>query len=317
MKLRATGDMLELIGNTPLLHLKNLTAATEGDVYGKLEFFNPGGSVKDRAALGMVLAAEKDGRLKPGSTLIEPTAGNTGIGLALVAIARGYKCIICMPQRFSVEKRILMKALGCELILTPDSVGMQGAIRKAQEIVEKTPNAFMPQQFENAANPDFHYQTTAREIWEQMEERVDAVVIGVGTGGTLSGVARFMKEKDRNILTVAVEPQGSVLGGGPPGEHRVEGIGTHFIPKNYDSQYVDEVHMVQDRDAFRMVRLLARREGLLVGSSSGAAAFAAVRYAKKLGPRKRVVTVLPDGSERYLSTHIYDEAETQNLKPET
>ncbi len=306
MKLQVAEDLLELIGATPMLRLKRLAAAGDADLYAKLEFMNPGGSVKDRAALGMILDAERKGLIGPGSTIIEPTAGNMGIALALVCLARGYRCVVCMPERFSREKRILMKALGAELHITPDEEGMQGAIRRAQELAAGIPGSYIPQQFENPANPDYHYATTAAEIWEQMGGRLDAVVIGAGTGGTISGVARFMKERNPSILTVAVEAQGSVLGGGPAGTHKVEGIGASFVPANFHRQYIDEIIMIYDDEAFAVTRKLARLEGMLVGSSSGANTAAALRIARRLGRGKRVVTLLPDGAERYLSTGIYD-----------
>lgn len=306
MRLQVAEDLLELIGATPMLRLRRLVAAGDADLYAKLEFMNPGGSVKDRAALGMILDAERKGLIGPGSTIIEPTAGNMGIGLALVCLTRGYRCVVCMPERFSREKRILMKALGAELHITPDEEGMQGAIRRARELAAGIPGSYIPQQFENPANPDYHYATTAAEIWEQMEGRLDAVVIGAGTGGTISGVARFMKERDPSILTVAVEAQGSVLGGGPAGTHKVEGIGASFVPANFHRQYIDEIIMIYDDEAFAVTRKLARLEGMLVGSSSGANTAAALRIARRLGRGKRVVTLLPDGAERYLSTGIYD-----------
>lgn len=306
MRLQVAEDLLELIGATPMLRLRRLVAAGDADLYAKLEFMNPGGSVKDRAALGMILDAERKGLIGPGSTIIEPTAGNMGIGLALVCLARGYRCVVCMPERFSREKRILIKALGAELHITPDEEGMQGAIRRARELAAGIPGSYIPQQFENPANPDYHYATTAAEIWEQMGGRLDAVVIGAGTGGTISGVARFMKERDPAILTVAVEAQGSVLGGGPAGTHKVEGIGASFVPANFHRQYIDEIIMIYDDEAFAVTKKLARLEGMLVGSSSGANTAAALRIARRLGRGKRVVTLLPDGAERYLSTGIYD-----------
>ena len=262
--------------------------------------------MKDRAAIGMIRRAEEEGRLKPGATIIEATAGNTGIGLALIGVNRGYRVIFCIPERFSEEKVMLMRALGAEVIRTPDAEGMQGAIARAREIAASIPGSFMCSQFENPANPDYHYETTGREIFEQMQGRVDAVVIGVGTGGTFSGVARFLKERLPRVLAVAVETQGSVLGGGPPGEHKVEGIGSSFIPKTYDARVSDEVLMVNDPEAFDMVNQLAAREGVLSGSSGGANVYAAVQVARRLGAGKRVVTMIPDSAERYLSKNIFE-----------
>jgi cysteine synthase A len=306
VNLRTADQITELVGNTPMLRLTRLTHPGMADVYAKLEYLNPGGSVKDRAAIGIIKEAEEQGLLKKGGTIVEATAGNTGIGLALIGVNRGYRVIFCVPQRFSAEKINVMKALGAEVIRTPDAEGMQGAIRRAKEIAAGIPDSFVALQFENPSNPRFHYQTTAKEIDEQMEGRLDAVVIGVGTGGTLAGVARYMKEKYPNTLTVAVETQGSVLQGGQPGEHKVEGIGVSFIPKTYDSTVVDEVIMVQDPDAFNMVNELATKAGVLAGSSGGANVFAALEVARRLGAGKRVVTVIPDSAERYQSKKIFE-----------
>src|SRR5579864_3993063 len=299
-------NIIELVGQTPMLHLARLVPAGAAEVYAKLEYMNPGGSVKDRAAIGMINAAEKDGQLRAGSTIVEATAGNTGIGLALIGINKGYRVVVCVPERFSKEKVQVMAALGAEVIRTPDAEGMQGAIKRAKEVAAKIPDSFVALQFENQSNPEFHYRTTAPEIFEQMQGKIDAVVIGVGTGGTFTGVARYMKERLPNVLTVAVETQGSVLGGGPPGPHKVEGIGASFIPKTFDSRVADEILMVSDDDAFEMVKQLARKAGVLGGSSAGASAFAAVQVAKRLGPGKRVVTVIPDAAERYLSKGIFE-----------
>ena len=299
-------NIIELVGRTPVLHLTQLAPAGASEIYAKLEYMNPGGSVKDRAAIGMIAAAEKEGRLRPGSTIIEATAGNTGIGLALIGVNKGYRVVVCVPERFSQEKVKVMAALGAEVIRTPDAEGMQGAIKKAKEIAATIPDSFVALQFENQSNPEFHYRTTAAEIFEQMEGKIDAVVIGVGTGGTFTGIARYMKERLPNVLTVAVETQGSVLGGGPPGPHKVEGIGASFIPKTFDSRVADEILMVKDDDAFDMVKQLARKAGVLGGSSAGASVFAAVQVAKRLGPGKRVVTVIPDAAERYLSKGIFE-----------
>jgi cysteine synthase A len=304
--LRVAEDITELVGETPMLHLRRIVPAGSADIYAKLEYLNPGGSVKDRAAIGMITRAEREGKLRKGSTIIEATAGNTGIGLALIGVNKGYRVIVCVPERFSEEKMKVMAALGAEVIRTPDAEGMQGAIAKAREIAARTPDSFIALQFENAANPEFHYDTTAQEIYEQMQGRIDAVVIGVGTGGTFSGVARFMKQRNPRIQTVAVETQGSILQGNPPGPHKVEGIGVSFVPKTFDRAVCDAIIMVSDDDAFATVRELASREGVLGGSSSGANVFAALQVAQRLGAGKRVVTVIPDAAERYLSKNIFD-----------
>jgi len=304
--LRVAESITELVGETPMLHLRHMIPSGSADVYAKLEYLNPGGSVKDRAAIGMISRAEREGRLRPGSTIIEATAGNTGIGLALIGVNKGYRVIVCVPERFSEEKMKVMAALGADVIRTPDAEGMQGAISKAREIAARTPDSFIALQFENQANPEFHYETTAQEIYEQMQGQVDAIVIGIGTGGTFSGVARFMKQKNPRIQTVAVETQGSILQGNPPGPHKVEGIGVSFVPKTFDRTVCDAIIMVSDDDAFATVRELARKEGVLGGSSSGANVFAAMQIAKQLGKGKRVVTVIPDAAERYLSKNIFD-----------
>ncbi len=299
-------DITELVGDTPLLRLHRFASPRTAEVYAKLEYLNPGGSVKDRAAMGMVQRAERQGRLKPGGTIVEATAGNTGIGLALIGVNRGYKVALFVPQRFSEEKVTIMRALGAEVTRTPDEEGMQGAIKRAQERAARDPEAFLASQFENAANPDYHYETTASEIFEQMEGKIDAVVIGAGTGGTFTGVARYLKEHLPKVLAFAVEPQGSILGGGKPGPHKVEGIGAGFIPGNFDRALCDEVITVSDSDAFDMVLQLAAREGVLSGSSGGANVFAALGVARRLGSGKRVVTVIPDSAERYLSKKIFE-----------
>jgi cysteine synthase A len=304
--LRVAENITELVGETPMLHLRRIVPSGSAEVYAKLEYLNPGGSIKDRAAIGMISRAEKEGRLRKGSTIIEATAGNTGIGLALIGVNKGYRVIVCVPERFSEEKMKVMAALGAEVIRTPDAEGMQGAIAKAREIAAKIPDSFIALQFENQANPEFHYETTALEIYDQMQGHIDAIVIGVGTGGTFSGVARFMKQKNPRIQTVAVETQGSILQGNPPGPHKVEGIGVSFIPKTFDRSVCDAIIMVFDEDAFATVRELAAKEGVLGGSSSGANVFAALKVAKQLGPGKRVVTVIPDAAERYLSKNIFE-----------
>lgn len=289
-----------------MLRLRRIARPEWAAVYAKLEFLNPGGSVKDRAALGMILDAERQGKLKPGSTIVEATAGNTGVGLALVGVNRGYRVILFVPEGFAEEKCILMRGFGAKVIRTPEAEGMSGAIRRAIAMVKEDPNAFAALQFENQANPQFHYETTAAEIWEQMEGRVDAFVAGIGTGGTFTGVARFLKERNSDVLTVAVETQGSVLQGGEPGPHKVEGIGVSFIPKTFDREAADEIMKVPDEPAFTMVRRLAAEEGLLGGSSAGAMVHAAVEIAKRLGSGKRVATIIPDSAERYLSKNIFE-----------
>jgi cysteine synthase len=275
-------------------------------VYSKLEYLNPGGSVKDRAALGLILDAEQKQQIRPGSTIIEPTAGNTGVGLALIGRARGYRVILCVPEGYSREKMIVTEALGGEIVYTPRDAGMQGAIQKAHELAAQIPDSFSPQQFENPANPRFHYETTAREIDEQLGGKVDAIAIGCGSAGTFTGIARFFKERNSAVRCFAVETEGSVLGGGKPGPHRVEGIGTSFIPGNFDPEVCEEVIKVTDEDAFKMVKMLAKEEGVLCGSSSGANAFAAFEIARRLGKGYNVVTVFPDGAERYMSKGIFD-----------
>ena len=305
-RLRVADDITQLVGETPMLQLKRMVPAGSADIFAKLEYLNPGGSVKDRAAIGIIRRAERDGKLAPGGTIVEATAGNTGIGLALIGVNRGYKVRLFVPENFSQEKVIIMRALGAEVTRTPDAEGMQGAINRAKELVAGDPKAFMAGQFENPANPDYHYETTAREIFEQMDGKVDAVVLGCGTSGTFTGVARYLKEKSPKVLAFVVETQGSVYGGGQPGPHKVEGIGASFIPKTFDLSVCDEVIAVMDDDAFDTVKALAAREGVLAGSSGGAAVFASLRVAKRLGPGKRVVTIIPDSAERYLSKKIFE-----------
>jgi cysteine synthase A len=289
-----------------MLRLRNLPGSGLAGVFVKLEYLNPGGSVKDRAAIGIIAAAERDGRLNPGGVIVEATAGNTGIGLALIGIGRGYRVALFVPQNFSEEKVTIMRALGAEVWRTPEDEGMHGAINQAKKFAAQTPGAFMAAQFENPANPNFHYETTAHEIFEQMEGRIDAVTIGSGTAGTFTGVARLFKEKLPKVWTVVVETQGSVLGGGPAGKHKVEGIGSSFIPGNFDRSVCDEILMVNDADAFQTVKDLAAKEGVLSGSSGGANVFAALQTAKRLGAGKRVVTIIPDSAERYLSKKIFE-----------
>jgi cysteine synthase A len=305
-RLRISDDISKLVGETPMLQMKRLAPPGSADIFAKLEYLNPGGSVKDRAAIGIIARAESEGKLRPGGTVIEATAGNTGIGLALIGVSRGYEVRLFVPEKFSEEKVTIMRALGAEVTRTPEAEGMQGAIQRARDLQASNPNAFLAAQFDNPANTDYHYETTAREIFEQMEGRIDAITVGCGTAGTLSGVSRFLKERLPHVLAVAVETQGSILGGGKPGPHKVEGIGNTFIPGNFDASVCDEVMMVTDDQAFGMVRELAAREGVLGGSSAGANVYAAVEVAKRLGEGKRVVTLIPDSAERYLSKKIFE-----------
>lgn len=296
---------IELIGNTPILKVKSMVDENCADVYVKLEKFNPGGSVKDRAALGMIEKAEKEGILKEGSVIVEPTSGNTGIGLAMIGRLKGYKVVIVMPETMSKERRDLIKAYGAELVLTEGSKGMKGAIEKANELV-KNKGYFMPQQFENIANPEKHYETTADEIFNDIND-LDVFVAGVGTGGTATGVGKRLKEKINGIQVVAVEPSNSqVIAGKKPGAHKIQGIGAGFIPQNYKADYVDNVVPVTDEDAIRTAVEFAKKEGILVGISSGAAIYTAIEIAKKLGKGKKVLALSPDGGEKYISMGIYD-----------
>jgi cysteine synthase len=306
MPVSVAHSSLDLIGNTPVVRLNRLCGKDDAEVWAKLENYNPGGSVKDRICLAMVEAAEKSGRIKPGDTLVEPTSGNTGIGLALVAAVKGYNLILTMPDTMSEERRSLLVAYGAKLVLTPDTRGMHGAIAKAEELVRDNPSYFMPQQFSNPANPEVHYRTTGPELVEQLE-RIDAFVSGVGTGGTISGVGRYLHEHCKNkVLVVAVEPKNSpVLSGGEPGFHRIQGIGAGFVPKNLDTRAYDEIITVSDEDAGLFARRLAREEGLLVGISSGANCCAALQVAKRLGRGKAVATVCCDTGERYLTTDLF------------
>lgn len=302
-------NLTELIGNTPLLELKLVEAAEnlQAELVAKVEYFNPGGSVKDRIAFAMIEDAEEKGLLKPGALIIEPTSGNTGVGLAWVATVKGYKLVLTMPETMSIERQNLLKALGAQLVLTPGSEGMSGAIRKAKELQESNPGSIILQQFENEANPKAHEKTTAQEIWRDTDGKVDIFVASVGTGGTLTGTARGLKQHNAGIKIVAVEPANSpVLSGGKPGPHKIQGIGAGFVPKIYDASVVDEVVQVADDDAISTSRELSRTEGLLVGISSGAAAFAAIQLAKRPENKgKRIVVLLPDTGERYLSTVLY------------
>lgn len=306
---RIYNNLTELIGNTPLLEVSNIEKAEglKARLLVKIEYFNPGGSVKDRVALSMIEDAEKSGVLAPGATIIEPTSGNTGIGLAWVASVKGYKLILTMPETMSLERQNLLKALGATLVLTPGSEGMSGAIRKANQLKEKHPGAVILQQFDNPANPSVHERTTAREIWNDTDGKVDIFVAGVGTGGTISGTAAGLKRHNPAILAVAVEPASSpVLSGGKAGAHKIQGIGAGFVPRNYNAGVVDEIIKVEDNDAIKGSRLLAQKEGLLVGISSGAAFYAALQLAKKKeNEGKTIVALLPDTGERYLSTVLY------------
>jgi cysteine synthase A len=305
-RLRVSDDISKLVGETPMLQMKKLAPPGAADIFAKLEYLNPGGSVKDRAAIGLIKRAESEGKLKRGGTVIEATAGNTGIGLALIGVSRGYKVRLFVPEKFSEEKVIIMRALGAEVTRTPEAEGMQGAIQRAKDLLATDPTAFMAAQFDNPANTDYHYETTAREIFEQMDGRIDAITVGCGTAGTFTGIARFLKERLPKLHAVVVEPQGSILGGGKAGPHKVEGIGNSFIPGNFDASVCDEVLMVADDKAFGMVKELAAREGVLGGSSAGANVYAAVEIAKRLGAGKRVVTLIPDSAERYLSKKIFE-----------
>lgn len=302
-------SLVQLIGNTPLLELTNYNEEnkTLGTIIGKLEYFNPGGSVKDRIGFGMIEAAEKDGLLNKDTVIIEPTSGNTGIALAYIAAAKGYKLILTMPDTMSIERRNLLNALGAELVLTPGSEGMKGAIAKANELKSENENSIILQQFENPANPQIHRVTTAEEIWNDTDGQVDIVVSGVGTGGTLTGIGEVLKTKKSDVKVVAVEPTNSpVISGGKPGPHKLQGIGAGFIPKNLNVSIIDEVIKVDNEDAFKASKDLARTEGLLVGISSGAAIVAATELAKREENKgKNIVVILPDTGERYLSTDLY------------
>ena len=301
---RVGNSIIDLIGKTPLVKLNRLTGAEDAKVYLKLEFFNPGSSVKDRIALAMIEAAEKNGNLKDGSTIIEPTSGNTGIGLAMVAAAKGYKAVLVMPDTMSLERRNLLRAYGAELVLTPGAEGMKGAIAKAEEL-SKENGWFLPQQFNNEANPEVHRLTTGPEIADALD-RVDAFISGIGTGGTITGAGEVLKERFPEIKIVAVEPEDSaVLSGGKPGPHKIQGIGAGFVPKVLDTDIYDEIIQVSNDDAYAIARRAAREEGILGGVSSGAAISAALQVAKKLGKGKKVVAILPSNGERYLSTPLY------------
>lgn len=302
---KVVNSITELIGDTPLVKLQRIIPDDHADVYLKLEFMNPGSSVKDRIALSMIEDAETKGLLKEGDTIVEPTSGNTGIGLAMVAAAKGYRTLLVMPETMSMERRNLLRAYGAELVLTPGPEGMGGAIRKANEL-QKEHGYFMPQQFENEANPKIHRETTARELLDQVGDQLDAFVSGIGTGGTITGAGQVLKEKFPNLRIVAVEPKDSpVLSGGKPGPHKIQGIGPGFVPEILNTEVYDEIITVETEQAFEWARRAAREEGILGGISSGAAIYSAIETAKKLGKGKKVVAVIPSNGERYLSTALY------------
>ena len=306
---RIYNNLTELIGNTPLVRLQKIAAGSKAQLVAKVESFNPGGSVKDRIGLAMIRAAEEKGLLKKGSVIIEPTSGNTGIALALVAAVRGYRLILTMPDTMSVERRNLLKAYGAELVLTPGAKGMRGAIEKAEELAAKIPGSFVPQQFENPANPEVHRKTTAQEIWDDTDGAVDIVVGGVGTGGTITGIGEALKAKKPGVKVIAVEPFDSpVISGGQPGAHKIQGIGAGFVPDVLNTEILDEIIPVKNEDAFAAARRLAAEEGMLSGISSGAALVAALEIAKRPeNAGKMIVVVLPDTGERYLSTTLFSE----------
>jgi len=305
--LNGARSILDLIGSTPVVKLRNISGKDDAEIWAKLESFNPGGSVKDRICLSMIETAEREQKLKPGATIVEPTSGNTGIGLALVAAVKGYRLILTMPDTMSEERRSLLAAYGARIILTPDTKGMGGAIRKAEELLLEHPDYFMPQQFNNPANPEAHRRTTAVELLEQFKQ-IDAFVSGVGTGGTITGVGEVLKDKRKGVKIYAVEPAASpVISGGEPGYHKIQGIGAGFVPAVLNRQVIDEIIAVSDEDAISFTRKLAQQEGILAGISSGAACAAALKVAKTLGKGRVVVTVFADKGEHYLSTDIFSE----------
>src|SRR5271157_258327 len=305
--MKIANDVTELIGNTPLVRLNRLSKSAGAEVVAKLEFFNPAHSVKDRIGVAMIDAAEKAGKIKPGTVIVEPTSGNTGIALAMVCAVRGYKCILTMPETMSKERRMLLRAFGAELVLTPGPEGMGGAIRKAEEMAAIDPRIFIPQQFENPANPDIHRKTTAEEIWRDTDGKADFLVAGVGTGGTVTGVGEVLKSRKPSFRVVAVEPDASpVLSGGPKGPHKIQGIGAGFVPGVLNTKVYDELVRVKDEDALETARQMAKDEGLLVGISAGAATWAALQVARqKENTGMLIVVIIPDFGERYLSTPLY------------
>ncbi|MET0960065.1 MAG: cysteine synthase family protein [Psychrobacillus psychrotolerans] len=296
----------DLIGNTPVVEIKHIPIPNNCRIFAKLEYFNPGGSVKDRLGLSLIEDAERSGKLLPGGTIIEPTAGNTGIGVALAAIGKGYKVIFVVPHKFSVEKQTLMRALGAEIVNTDTALGMQGAIKKAVELVAATPNAFSPSQFSNPANPATYTKTIGPELWRDLDGEIDVFVAGAGSGGTFMGTSIYLKKQKESIKTVIVEPVGSILNGGESGSHVTEGIGMEFLPDFMDTSYFNAIHTVTDEDAFEQLRALSKKEGLLVGSSSGAAFHAALKEAEVAKEGSHIVTIFPDSSERYLSQQVYE-----------
>lgn len=299
-------EITELIGRTPLVRLNRLSKPGSATIYGKVEFFNPGGSVKDRICLNMINEAERQGKLKPGGTIVEPTSGNTGIGLALISAVRGYKLILVMPESMSMERASLLSSYGAQLVLTPAWEGMKGSIREAESLLSQNPSYFMPDQFSNPANPAMHKKTTAPEIWEALDGKIDAFVAAVGTGGTITGCGEFFKERIPSVKVIAVEPAGSpVLSGGEPGPHKIQGIGAGFIPQVLNRKILDRVIKVTDDEAYQTAKQLSKMEGLLVGISAGANVFAAQQVAEELGPGKNVVTILCDTGERYISIEKY------------
>jgi cysteine synthase len=308
MKPKLANNIVECICNTPMVRFNRIAEKDSANIYAKLEQFNPGGSVKDRICLSMINEAERNGLLKPGSTIIEPTSGNTGIGLAMVGAVKGYRVILTMPETMSLERIYILKTFGAEVILTSGIEGMSGAIKKAEELLKNTPNSFMPQQFKNSANPKIHRETTAKEILDALGNSIDAFVSGVGTGGTITGVGEELKKANPRVKIIAVEPETSaVLSGGKAGPHKIQGIGAGFIPEVLNLKVIDEIVKVSDNDAYRTSQRLAREEGVFVGISSGAAAYAAIKIARTLGKGKTVVTVLPDTGERYFSMQQYFE----------